>query len=499
MGEARALSDTAAAEPWPWLGTSGLRPLQIAVGLFVGVKLGLLVFAHPFMDEAYYFIWGQHPALSYYDHPGLVGWVQGLSATLLGWNLVALRLPVLLTELADVWLLYLFARRMGGASWPRWFWPALALFVSMPIFVVATMFGLPDHLLLLATLAAAYLLQGFFLSLDAGSPRWRLLYAGATAIGCAVLAKYYGGLVGVGLALTVLAMPRYRGLLRSPHLYLAAALALALQAPSLIWNIQNNYAGVGFVVGGHGHLEHPFELRGVLGYLLDMLLIVSPFLIVPMLRFGFARQPSLAVSRGIFWTSTLAFLVASVFVRTIIHWNLAAYAAVLPFLAGFIRSRLLALTHFTYAAVIVVLGTVNYAAVPLAAVFGFNDQASSWGYGWDGVAARVRQIEASQPIGFVAGTDYTLAAALGWALEDKDVTSLATRTDAYDFWFDADAMTGKTALIVADHWRPLSAEIRARFAEVTAVGGVEVSGYGRPIDTYELYVGTGYTPATRQP
>ena len=52
------------------------RALAVA---FLALKLVLLVAARPFMDETYYWLWGQHLALSYFDHPPLVGWTQALA------------------------------------------------------------------------------------------------------------------------------------------------------------------------------------------------------------------------------------------------------------------------------------------------------------------------------------------------------------------------------------------------------------------------------------
>ena len=48
------------------------RALAIALVLF---KFVHLLAAGVFMDEAYYWMWGQHPALSYYDHPPLNAWL----------------------------------------------------------------------------------------------------------------------------------------------------------------------------------------------------------------------------------------------------------------------------------------------------------------------------------------------------------------------------------------------------------------------------------------
>ena len=89
----------------------------LALG-FLALKLVLLVAARPFMDETYYWLWGQHLSLSNFDHPPLVGWTQAL-ASVLGWNIVGLRAFAFLTLIGDLALLYGFARHIGGAAWRR--------------------------------------------------------------------------------------------------------------------------------------------------------------------------------------------------------------------------------------------------------------------------------------------------------------------------------------------------------------------------------------------
>ncbi|MBU1304464.1 MAG: glycosyltransferase family 39 protein [Alphaproteobacteria bacterium] len=90
---------------------SVLLALRLAVGLF----------AEPMGDEAYYWVWGQHPGWSYYDHPPLQAWVQGVTTALLGQSLFALRLPSLLALGGTLYVLYLFARRVFGTGWQSWF------------------------------------------------------------------------------------------------------------------------------------------------------------------------------------------------------------------------------------------------------------------------------------------------------------------------------------------------------------------------------------------
>ncbi|HVX74175.1 MAG TPA: glycosyltransferase family 39 protein, partial [Devosia sp.] len=136
------------------LGSIALRLVQLLAVALVVFHLVHLFFASVFMDEAYYWIWGQHPALSYYDHPPLNAWLLGLSSALFGWNLLALRVPVVLSFLADIYAIFLLSRAIAGDAWRTHFWVTLLLFVGSPIYWMVSGYALPDHLLLTGCLYA---------------------------------------------------------------------------------------------------------------------------------------------------------------------------------------------------------------------------------------------------------------------------------------------------------------------------------------------------------
>jgi 4-amino-4-deoxy-L-arabinose transferase-like glycosyltransferase len=464
------------------------RLLRAVAFVFLLVRLILLVTTRPYMDETYYWAWGQHPALSYFDHPPLIGWTQALFS-FLGWNIVSLRLGVLLTLIGDLMLLALIARRVVGEAWQASFWLIATIFLSTPIFVLVTGPALPDHLLIVFSLLTVYAVVSLRETMMA-----RYLYLAGLAIGLATLSKYTGAFLGAGLAICILAVPRLRVLLRASHLYFAALLAIAMQLPVVIWNVQHGFASFGFITAGRAPLQGAMNLSGLAGFLLGALAVLSPFLVWAMARFLFVRQEGRGYSKLVFWLSTLCFLVASLFTNILIHWNAVAYVVVLPFLAPYLGKRWLAVPQLLYGALALCIAFVNFAVLPVMALISFADQTSAWSYGWDDVAAEIATIRQTEQIDFVAATDYSLAGPLGFELRDPNVTSLSSRTEAYDFWFDGASHTGQTALIIADRWRPLGADIRAHFAEVTEAKTITPTRFGHSIDTYTIYVGRGFTP-----
>lgn len=474
-----------------------LAPIVVLQGLcavFLVYKLALLSFGGTFQDEAYYWLWGQHPALSYYDHPPLNAWLQGLSGAVFGWNKFAMRLPVALALLADLVILWRLARWLAPDR-PDYAWTTLLLFLVTPVFFAVTAVALPDHLMLTFTLAALY---GFlrFLASWPEAPRWRYLYLGATALGLATLSKYNAAFLGFGLALTILIVPRFRPLLGRPQLYLAAALAVALQAPVIIWNLSENLASFSFIFGGR-HAGLAVGTDGLRGLVIGFLLVIGPFLAVPLLAFGFRSTGGDALARASFWLSTLAIGGLALVTNTLFHWNLVAYLAALPFLAAHLRWRWLGWLHVAFGAAFLSFMLGNYAIQPLTDVEALADEATAWAYGWDEAGAAVEAARAEHSVGFVAAADYTTASLLANALKDPDVTSLSSRRDQFDYWFVPAAHAGEDAILLGDRWRPLDPSIIAQFAEVTPIAEVPVQRGGQEINRFELFLGRGFSPPAR--
>jgi 4-amino-4-deoxy-L-arabinose transferase-like glycosyltransferase len=127
---------------------------RFALGLFAVFSLARAALAPTFdlmPQSAYYFTYAEHPALSYYDHPPLLGWLLLAGSLLLGKSTVAVRATVFATTLLTQLAFYALARRLLA---PEVAARALALLTTGGVALLLSWIAVPDvPLLLFWTLA----------------------------------------------------------------------------------------------------------------------------------------------------------------------------------------------------------------------------------------------------------------------------------------------------------------------------------------------------------
>ncbi len=198
-------------------------------------------------DEAYTVVISRSFQLSYFDHPPLHQWiVHGFSALFgEGWWLC---IPFLVMAEAINLPLYGLTRRLFGgdaALWALFGFNATAYFAVWPDGLI-----LPDvPLFLFLTLGVWAVAEILFGPARKPGAVWGLWLAAGAAFGLAGLSKYAAIFVPVGLFGFLAFSPRHRHWFSRPQPYLAAALALAIFSPALIWNYQNDWVSFAFQSG----------------------------------------------------------------------------------------------------------------------------------------------------------------------------------------------------------------------------------------------------------
>ena len=135
--------------------------LQLVFVYLIGLKLWFDLTVSPMGDEAYYWMWGQHLSWSYFDHPPLDGWLQGLVAALFGWSNLSVRLLTWLTLGGTLGIFRLWSGRLAPDDRSSWFWHTAVIYLCIPVIYVMSSFAFHDHLLLFFVVASTYAFHGF--------------------------------------------------------------------------------------------------------------------------------------------------------------------------------------------------------------------------------------------------------------------------------------------------------------------------------------------------
>jgi len=276
-------------------------------------------------DEAYFFVWGSHPGLGYYDHPPMVGW--WLSALLpLGQAEWWLRLPAYAMTSFIAWAIYRLLR--DGLGEERAVLAGL-LYLLAPVNIVNVLISTDTPLILFSFLSALALQR----ALQRESYRW-FVYAGAL-LGLAFLAKYFAVLLGLAYgAYLLLVRPSRRNLVGLSLLFLAV---LPFAALNVWWNYCHCWNNVLFNLYSR-HSGGSFDWNNPLLYLLTL-----AYLLAPLLWYGWRRRGAVLAAarrRDLFlwlWLLPMGlFALLSFTARIGLHWVLAFY----PFLFLFLPALL---------------------------------------------------------------------------------------------------------------------------------------------------------------
>ncbi|MBU1616597.1 MAG: glycosyltransferase family 39 protein [Candidatus Margulisbacteria bacterium] len=207
-------------------------PLFLIVAINL-LKLGLIRFFPLIGDEAYYWLWGQHLAFSYVDHPPMIAYLNRVLATLFGNSELAVRLAALTIVALVTYIIYLTAKELFGKQTALW----SALFFNLiPTFFGGGMFLVPQMLVFFFWSLSCYLLIRLIKSGD--GKYWYYL---GISIGLGLLSDYVMALFIFATFMYLIVDQEKRFWFWRKEPYLGLCLSLGLFLPVIVWNF-----GLGF-------------------------------------------------------------------------------------------------------------------------------------------------------------------------------------------------------------------------------------------------------------
>lgn len=470
-----------------------LRPagLIAVVALLTAVKVFAAANAHFVEDEAYYRIWGLYPALSYYDHPPMIGWWISAGHALFGDTLFAVRALVVLSGLIGSLALWrtaaiLFDRKVAG-------WSVLILNTSL-IVGIGGILATPD--------APSVFFWGLSLWALAELSRSRnanwWLAVGLMA-GLGLLSKYSVLFLGAGIVLWLLWVPEARKWWKSWQLWAGGAIAILLFTPVLYWNEIHDWVSFskqfGRAGGGGFTAKYIFEFLGALVGLLNPLLAILAIFGAASLFKAFRQRENAASLLFLTAAPFLLYLIYHSFhARVQANWPAPLFPTFAMMAAVCVAGASSAQRIWRAAAVAgIALGALAAVLVQFHAVFAFTGQLARKDptfqlRGWPEIGAEIGEIADEEGAEYIVTTSYGLNGQLDFLF--RNWLPVAQLTERIRYAMEPEPsmeMFDRPGLYVTEKRRDRASTLRESFEHVEEVAELERKVDGVPLETLSVY------------
>ncbi|MEJ8804505.1 ArnT family glycosyltransferase [Pontibacter sp. H249] len=392
-----------------------LLVLFILVGIIrilIAQNMGLMP------QDAYYFYYSEHPALSYYDHPPMIAYLLKSFTFLFGKSELVIKLANLTLTTLTLLVFYLLSRQFLNKLKAS---NTLILLGSTIMVTNLSVVSLPDvPLVFFWTLSLLLLYKALFVS--KGYLYWAM--AGLT-MGLAFNSKYTAVFLLFVLALFLLVSRQHRMLLVSRRFVLLLLVFILTITPVVYWNMQNDWISFAFQSKSRFSTISEFNFKptyffaniGLQMLLLMPVLFVAMFTVLGKLSIKALYSKSLPDSRKLFLLSFSVPVISFFFVLSSVYWVksnwlLPAYIAVAIVVGMYLVEKQLK-WHLILSVVfhLVLLVQVLFYPVPVK-----SDD--TW-WGWDKLAASVKSLKREYPGYFVVSDDgYKTSAVLNFYMDE---------------------------------------------------------------------------------
>jgi len=220
-------------------------------------------------QEAYYWNYSRHLALSYFDHPPLHAWLIWLS-TRMGTSEFTVRLFAPLCAFGTAYFCFLTGKLLFNARVAFYF--ALSLNAIL-IFNIGSVILTPDVPLLFF-----WALSLFLFAKLVTTGKGKYWYPLGICLGLSMLSKYTAIFIPISIVVFLLLSREHRFWLVRKEPYLAALISTLTFLPVLIWNAQHGWASFAFQTSRRVGELGLISLHHFLAYLGSQIGVVSPLI-----------------------------------------------------------------------------------------------------------------------------------------------------------------------------------------------------------------------------
>ncbi|MFY0254069.1 ArnT family glycosyltransferase [Chitinophaga sp. 30R24] len=477
--------------------------MSICVVVLLRISFIGLMGAMP--QDAYYYFYGQHFALSYFDHPPAIAWILRGFTDLLGSHVYVIKLADTLVTVGTLLVFYQLAR----CFLPRTrSWNALLLLYATLMITILSLVSTPDVPLLLFW--ALSLLAMYRAVFEGRRVYW--ICAGI-AMGLAFDSKYTAIFLPAGAVLYLLLSREHRRYLWSPWFWTSVVVFFITIAPVVIWNVNNNFASFRFQSSERveGIAFRPLDLLGVIGHQAAILLPVLFFALlyycykfICKYRWHILRIPAPQLFLLCFFLPLfLLFLLMSPVYWVKLNWMMPAYITGTIWVSTWLTFKYVRWQWICSLVVHLALAVeVLLYPVPI-----HSDDTM---IGWEGLGKGVRELATQYPDDFIfSADDYKTSAMLNLYLHRMVYSKNIIGENALQFDFigtDLQALKGKNALFINSltdvkddkDEQAFVAELAPFFHTVIPLPPIEVRLCGRVVRKFLVFRCLDYQPPQKR-
>jgi 4-amino-4-deoxy-L-arabinose transferase-like glycosyltransferase len=402
------------------------RNLFIITFLFALFSILYNSFLPLFEDEAYYWIWSQRLALSYYDHPPMIAYLIKIATTFgdLAWQIRLLNIVCFLGSGFFIFktALYLFDEKTAVYSF--------LIFLFSPAVTMGLTITTPDSPLAFFWSASLYFTAKAFFE-----EKTRDFILAGIFGGAALLSKYTGVLLFMGFFIFIVS---YRPkLFVSKKLYLAILAGLLVFSPVIIWNAQNHFSSFLFqyyhgTSTGAESIGWKYDLElfgGALGIFGPI--FFGLFLYISTRKEAYKNEKLFFVFSIALFT-ILFFLYKGLYKKMELNWVAHAFASASIVVGYFIAKHNMKKTFIAGMILSILIGSIM--RFPLA--FGLEGAKNPHNrlFGQDELATHVQTLTHNSPNQAIYADYLTLASALQYRLKKDVYIPTQTRKSEFDGW-----------------------------------------------------------------
>jgi 4-amino-4-deoxy-L-arabinose transferase-like glycosyltransferase len=473
-------------------------PTRLAVCLIFAVTFFRLWYINQIglvADEAYYWLWSMHPALSYRDKGPLVAWIIWVGTHLFGNTVFGIRFFDVLLSSFTGWLIFALARRLYDERTALW---CLLVALVVPEMAIGSILMTIDTPSVLCWAAAVLLFWNALHNNKISTWFWLGL-----VIGIGFLAKFTNGVQLICIAFFLLWVKEYRSLFISWKTVVMCLAFLLASIPIFVWNAETGWVHL-MALHSRSGVTDTFQIQPaqLLRFIGEQFGVVSPFIMLGIVWAAIALLPRFRQDVRIPFLLSQFLPLYALFAFFALNkagqpnWTVPALVTGIILAVVFWRELMARKPAWRWvvktAFVITAIGIVCFHVIiflPIPRDLNLMHRAQ----GWPDMAAHVQKARMAEHADILIGADYSIASLMAFYLPDRPTTYMPPEpygSSQFTLWPTYKVTPTTRALFVRWEVYEPPTVLKQQFSHITLTDQFWTQYHGRPMKQVAIYLCT---------